>query len=155
MKTLIINTHLTYPGWSEGKLNLTFMESAKAFFSERGHPVAQTFVEQGYEPEEEVEKHATADLVIPPLWQFGPFCVAPAMKFRENLIQKGNRDEHKSWHDGGGAFFERLCHCGGPEHGKSPRQTGRRRPFPPGTGPAPETDDQLPGGETEDQREGV
>jgi len=26
MKTLIMNTHFNYPGWSEGKLNLTFME---------------------------------------------------------------------------------------------------------------------------------
>ena len=37
METLIINTHLTYPGWSEGKLNLTFMDLAKTFFVERGH----------------------------------------------------------------------------------------------------------------------
>ena len=64
MKILIINTHLTYPGWSEGKLNLAFMDLAKAFFVERGHQVAETFVERGYDPEEEVKKHVTADLVI-------------------------------------------------------------------------------------------
>ncbi len=64
MNVLIINTHLTYPGWSEGKLNLTFMDAAKAFFAERGHPVAETFVERGYDPEEEVEKHVVAELVI-------------------------------------------------------------------------------------------
>lgn len=64
MNILIINTHLTYPGWSEGKLNLTFMNAAKTFFTERGHQVAETFVEQGYNPEEEVEKHVAADLVI-------------------------------------------------------------------------------------------
>ena len=70
MKILIINAHLTYPGWSEGKLNLTFMDAAKAFFTERGQPkpgvptVAETFVERGYKPEEEVEKHVTAGLVI-------------------------------------------------------------------------------------------
>jgi len=64
MKILIINTHLNYPGWSEGKLNLTFMDAAKAFFTERGHQVAETFVERGYQPEEEVEKHAAAGLVI-------------------------------------------------------------------------------------------
>ena len=64
MKILIINTHLTYPGWSEGKLNLAFMDLAKAFFVERGHQVAETFVERGYDPEEEVKKHAAADLVI-------------------------------------------------------------------------------------------
>ncbi len=40
------------------------MDLAKAFFLERGHPVAETFVERGYDPEEEVKKHAAADLVI-------------------------------------------------------------------------------------------
>ncbi|MES2919961.1 MAG: NAD(P)H-dependent oxidoreductase [Verrucomicrobiota bacterium] len=64
MNLLIINTHLTYPGWSEGKLNLTFMDAAKKFFAERGHGVAETFVERGYDPQDEVEKHAAADLVI-------------------------------------------------------------------------------------------
>jgi modulator of drug activity B len=64
MKIPIIKTHLTYPGWSEGKLNLAFMELAKAFFVERGHQVAETFVERGYDPEEEVQKHVAADLVI-------------------------------------------------------------------------------------------
>jgi len=64
MKVLIINAHLTYPGWSEGKLNATFMEAAQAFFTERGHQVAETLVERGYQPEEEVRKHAAADLVI-------------------------------------------------------------------------------------------
>jgi hypothetical protein len=39
METLIINTHLTYPGWSEGKLNLALMELAKTFFVEHGHTV--------------------------------------------------------------------------------------------------------------------
>nr|WP_306592101.1 NAD(P)H-dependent oxidoreductase [Geothrix sp. 21YS21S-4] len=61
---LIINAHLSYPGWSEGKLNLAFMDFAKTFFAERGHQVAETFVERGYDPEEEVNKHVAADLVI-------------------------------------------------------------------------------------------
>jgi len=64
MNVLIINAHLTYPGWSEGKLNATFMEAAQAFFTERGHQGAETLVERGYQPEEEVRKHAAADLVI-------------------------------------------------------------------------------------------
>ncbi|MEJ5145304.1 hypothetical protein [Sphingobacterium sp. MYb388] len=29
---LLINTHLTYPGWSEGKLNASFYNVAKEFF---------------------------------------------------------------------------------------------------------------------------
>jgi len=70
MKILIINAHLNYPGWSEGRLNLTFMDAAKAFFTERGQPksgvstVAETFIERGYKPEDEVQKHVAADLVI-------------------------------------------------------------------------------------------
>ncbi|WP_020559613.1 NAD(P)H-dependent oxidoreductase [Thiofilum flexile] len=64
MKILIINTHLTYPEWSEGKLNLTFMEAAKAFFVERGHQVIETVVERGYTLDEEVQKHTSADVVI-------------------------------------------------------------------------------------------
>ena len=64
MNILIINAHLSYPGWSEGKLNLAFMDQAKAFFAERGHQVAETYIERGYKPEEEVQKHASADLVL-------------------------------------------------------------------------------------------
>ena len=64
MNILIINTHLNYPGWSEGKQNLTFMDAAKTFFAQRGHSVAETFVERGYKPDEEVNKHVAADLVI-------------------------------------------------------------------------------------------
>jgi modulator of drug activity B len=47
MKILSINTHLTYPGWSEGKLNLAFMDLAKAFFVERGHQVVGDFCGTG------------------------------------------------------------------------------------------------------------
>ena len=50
MKLLLINTHLTYPGWSEGKVNLAFMDLAKAFFVERGHQVAETFVSGAMTP---------------------------------------------------------------------------------------------------------
>lgn len=64
MNILIINTHLTYAGWSEGKLNFAFMDLAKTFFLERGHEVAETFVERGYNPEEEVRKHLASDRVI-------------------------------------------------------------------------------------------
>ena len=59
MKILIINTHLTYQGWSEGKLNFTFMEIAKTFFVERGGAVAETFIERGYDPIEEGDPRAT------------------------------------------------------------------------------------------------
>jgi NADPH dehydrogenase (quinone) len=47
MKILNINTHLTYPGWSEGKLNLAFMDLAKAFFVERGHQRSPRLLSSG------------------------------------------------------------------------------------------------------------
>lgn len=77
MNVFIINAHLTYPGWSEGKLNRMFTEVAKSFFEERNHKVAETLVEGGYGPEEEVEKHAAADLVIlqTPVNWFGAPCI--------------------------------------------------------------------------------
>jgi NADPH dehydrogenase (quinone) len=43
---------------------MTLMQSAKDFFVERGHQVIETFVERGYTPQEELEKHVAADLVI-------------------------------------------------------------------------------------------
>lgn len=64
MNVLIMNAHLTYPGLSEGRLNMTFMEVAKAFFNERGHDSAETMVQRGYDPSEEVAKQAAADLMI-------------------------------------------------------------------------------------------
>jgi len=64
MNTLLINAHLTYPGWSPGKLNMTFMEIAKTWFAARGHHVTETFIERGYDPAEEVATHVSADLVI-------------------------------------------------------------------------------------------
>lgn len=63
-KVLLINTHLTYPNWTEGKLNDTFIQIAKSFFEARNYEVLETKVESGYNPDEEVEKHLQADIVI-------------------------------------------------------------------------------------------
>ncbi len=65
MKTvLIINAHLRYPGFSEGKLNGALVETAKEFFEGHGCEVKTTSIEQGYDPAEEVEKHLWADLIV-------------------------------------------------------------------------------------------
>eukprot|EP01035_Chromulina_nebulosa_P008152 gene8152-11038_t len=65
MKTvLLINTHLIYPNWTEGKLNDSFIQKAKAFFEAKDFKVLETKVGEGYEPDEEVEKHLEADIVI-------------------------------------------------------------------------------------------
>jgi len=63
-KVLLINTHLTYPNWSEGTLNHSFLQKAKAFFESKGFEVLETKVEDGYTAEEEIEKHLQADIVI-------------------------------------------------------------------------------------------
>lgn len=89
MNILIINTHLTYPGMSEGKLNLTFMKAAKTFFTQRGLSVAETFVERGYNPEEEVARHMAADLVIlqmPVNWFGAPWIYK---KYADDIFNAG------------------------------------------------------------------
>lgn len=64
MKVLLINTHLNYPNWSEGALNKSMHDIAKVHFEDEGHEVTETYVESGYEPAAEVQKHVDADLVI-------------------------------------------------------------------------------------------
>ena len=63
-KVLLINTHLNYPNWSEGLLNDAFQQKAKDFFLSKGFEVLETKVENGYNADEEVEKHLEADFII-------------------------------------------------------------------------------------------
>jgi modulator of drug activity B len=63
-KVLLINTHLTYPNWSEGLLNDAFQQKAKEFFLLKGFEILETKVEDGYDSEKEVEKHVKADIII-------------------------------------------------------------------------------------------
>lgn len=63
-KVLIINSHLAYPEFSEGRLTKTLVSEAKFFFEEKGITVLETVIADGYNPEEEVDKHAQADLII-------------------------------------------------------------------------------------------
>ncbi len=63
-KVLLINSHLTYPGLSEGKLNSEFQLKAKNFFIAKGFQVVETIIEKGYDAEEEVEKHLESEIII-------------------------------------------------------------------------------------------
>lgn len=63
-KVLLINTHLTYPNWSEGTLNASFHQKAKDFFTANNFKILETKVEDGYDANEEVEKHLEADIII-------------------------------------------------------------------------------------------
>ena len=119
MNILIINTRLTYQGWSEGKLNFTFMEIAKTFFVERGDAVAETFIERGYDPAEEVAKHVEADLVIlqtPVNWFSAPWIYK---KYVDEVFNFGLAN--KTLLDGDGRTREDPCRqygTGGKMQGK-------------------------------------
>ena len=63
-KVLLINSHLTYPNWTEGTLNNAFYQVAKDFFKSKGLDVLETTIEDGYNPEEEVQKNLEADIVV-------------------------------------------------------------------------------------------
>lgn len=63
-KGLLINTHLTYPNFTEGTLNNSFFKVAKDFFKSKSYEVLETIVEDGYQAAEEEKKHLEADIVI-------------------------------------------------------------------------------------------
>jgi len=63
-KVLLINTHLTYPNWTEGTLNNAFFQATKDFFTSKSFEVLETTVEDGYAPDGEEKKHLDADIVI-------------------------------------------------------------------------------------------
>ncbi|GEL11077.1 modulator of drug activity B [Flavobacterium glycines] len=63
-KVLLINTHLTYPNWTEGTLNNSFIQKAKDFFEAKDFEILETKIEEGYNPDEEVDKHLEADIVM-------------------------------------------------------------------------------------------
>jgi modulator of drug activity B len=63
-EVLIVNAHQKYEGISEGRLNKTLAEQAKSFFREHNIRVLETVIDQGYDVDEEVEKHLKSDLVV-------------------------------------------------------------------------------------------
>lgn len=63
-KVLLINTHLTYPNWTEGTLNNSFFKIAKDFFISKSYEVLETIIEDGYQANEEEKKHLESDSVI-------------------------------------------------------------------------------------------
>ncbi|MCP1298747.1 NAD(P)H-dependent oxidoreductase [Chryseobacterium sp. S0630] len=86
---LLINTHLTYPNRSEGKLNASFQQVARDFFISSGYHVLETKVENGYNPVEEVAKHLKADIIIlqtPINWFGAPWIYK---KYTDELFEAG------------------------------------------------------------------
>ena len=72
-KALIINAHQKYEGFAEGKLNQTMVDVITKELEANGWEVKTTYIEKGYNPAEEVEKHVWADLIITqsPVYWFG------------------------------------------------------------------------------------
>lgn len=73
---LLINAHLKYPGLSEGKLNHAFFDAAKNFFTSNSYRVLETKISDGYNVQDEVEKHMQADIIIlqtPVNWESTPW----------------------------------------------------------------------------------
>ena len=72
-KVLIINAHQPYEGVSEGRLNQTMVDTATEALKSRGCEVRHTKVSDGYDINEEQEKHLWADLIITqsPVFWFG------------------------------------------------------------------------------------
>jgi modulator of drug activity B len=64
MKVLIINAHQYYKGFSEGRLNQAFVDAAKETLEGENCKVKISYIEKGYDIEEEIAKHEWADLVI-------------------------------------------------------------------------------------------
>jgi len=78
---LIINGSKKY-GHSYGQLNDTLTEVAEQSLRERGHNVQITRADDGYHPEEEVEKFLWADTIIwqmPGWWMGAPWSVKKYM----------------------------------------------------------------------------
>lgn len=92
-KVLLINTHLTYPNWSEGTLNTSFHQIAKTYFEENNYEILETKVEDGYDADEEVEKHLQADIIIlqtPVNWFSAPWIYK---KYIDEVFNSGGRSQ--------------------------------------------------------------
>ena len=63
-KALLINAHQFYKGFAEGKLNKTMVDAAKEEMEAKGCEVKLTYIEKGYDINEELEKHLWADIII-------------------------------------------------------------------------------------------
>lgn len=70
---LIINAHQFYEGISSGRLNKTLIDVIDGEMTRRGYQVRHSAIEQGYDVNDEVEKHAWADIIIlqSPVFLFG------------------------------------------------------------------------------------
>ena len=73
MKILIINARQPIEGMAEGKLNGHIASVIAEHLISKGHDIRSTEIVQGYDVEQEVEKHLWADIIITqsPVYWFG------------------------------------------------------------------------------------
>ena len=63
MKIFMINGHQYYP-FAEGKLNQALFEKMQNLFKDKGFEVKTTTIQDGYQIEEELDKHQWADVIV-------------------------------------------------------------------------------------------
>ncbi|RDH91585.1 MAG: flavodoxin [endosymbiont of Seepiophila jonesi] len=111
---LLVNAHQFYEGFAEGKLNKTMAGVIKEEMEQKGCAVKLTYIEKGYDINEEVEKHLWADIIITqsPVYWFGtPWIykkyideVFTTALVQQNLVVDGGRtrkDPNKQYGTGG------------------------------------------------------
>jgi len=121
---LIINAHLRYPEFSEGNLTKALIETATDVFENNGLEVKTTKIEDGYDPNEEMEKHLWADLVIlqtPVNWMSAPWIykkyadeVFNAGLFTKKMVTDDGRtrkDPSKQYGSGGVLQGKKFMFC--------------------------------------------
>lgn len=84
----IINAHEPYP-FSEGKLNRSLVEKARANLAAKGYEIRLTTMQDDYDVEREIENHRWADVVIlqtPCNWMGVPW---PFKKYMDMVYSAG------------------------------------------------------------------
>ena len=113
-KILIINSHQKYEGIADGKLNQTMVDIMKEELEAKGCKVKLTTIENGYDIDEEVEKHIWANMIItqsPVYWFGSPWIykkyideIFTAGLFQQRLVVDDGRtrtDPNKQYGTGG------------------------------------------------------
>ncbi len=99
-KVLVINAHQFYEGFAEGDLNKTMTDVIMEVMEANGYEVKHTYIEKGYDINEEVEKHLWADIIIsqsPVYWFATPWIYK---KYIDEVFTKGLIDQSLIVDDG-------------------------------------------------------
>lgn len=72
MKVLLIDGSINNLANSKGELNKSLIEFCKNFLIQKGYTIITTHIQEGYEPNEEINKFLECDLIIYqfPIWWF-------------------------------------------------------------------------------------